>query len=437
MAIAKPDAGDAFRSRFELRRELGRGGMGEVHLAYDSYRQREVAIKLAKLQAMADADDQRLKKMWVNETRLAGRLQHPYIVEIYESGVAGDQGYLVMEYVDGGTLKQHTTHGRLLEFNAVIEILYKVCSALDYAAKMGLLHRDIKPANVMLKADGTVKVTDFGTCYQTDADETQVFDVGTLPFMPPEHFKRRAPTVQSDIYAAGVMAYQLLTGTLPFDATSHESLIYQKLYGDFIPLEQRRRDVSPELRFVVHRAIHKDVEVRYATWGAFSDALAMALPELALPRETQFDSARFKVLKGLPFFADFSEEQLWETVHLSTWLYKSKGETVFEAGSPGRNVYVITNGAVVVSRDGTALNRLQTGACFGEVAYLDDTGARTATVSAAIGTVLIEIEAGALRQASGGLQAAFARAFMRVMVGLIKNADTRYLQALAARGAGP
>ncbi len=432
MATTKSDPGEAFRSRFELRRELGRGGMGEVHLAYDAYRQREVAIKLARLQAMEDADDQRMRKMWLNETRLAGRLQHPYIVEIYEAGVTDLHGYLVMEYIEGGTLKQHTTRDKLLEFNAVIEILYKVCNALDYAAKMGLLHRDIKPANIMLTADGTVKVTDFGTCYQTDADETQVFDVGTLPFMPPEHFKRRPPTVQSDIYAVGVMAYQLLTGALPFNANSQESLIYQKLYEDFVPLDQRRREVPPELRFVVHRAIQRDVELRYTNWADFSDALALALPELALPRETQFDSARFKVLKELPFFADFSDEQLWETVHLSIWLYKSKGDVVFEAGSPGRNVYVITNGEVIVSRDGIELNRLQTGACFGEVAYLDDVAAaRTATVTAAMGTVLLEIEAESLRQSSVGLQAAFARAFMRVMVGLIKRADARYLRAVA------
>ena len=429
--MEKPDPGAAFRSRFEIRRELGRGGMGEVHLAYDTYHQRVVAIKLARLQAMEDSNDQRLRKMWLNETRLAGRLQHPYIVEIYEAGVTDEHGYLVMEYVEGGTLKQHTARSNLLEFNAVIEILYKVCNALDYAAKMGLLHRDIKPANVMLTGDGMVKVTDFGTCYLTDADETQVFDVGTLPFMPPEHFKQRQPTVQSDIYAVGVMAYQLLTGALPFDANTQESLIYQKLYGEFVPLDRRRRDVPPELRFVVHRALQGNVELRYASWAEFGDALSLALPELTVPRETQFDSARFKVLKALPFFSDFSDEQLWETVHLSTWLYKSKGEIVFEAGSPGRNVYVITNGEIVVSRAGAELNRLQTGACFGEVAYLDEAAAaRTATVTAAMGVVLLEIEAEALREASAGLQAVFARAFMRVMVGLVKRADQRYLEAV-------
>lgn len=420
--------------RFEFRRELGRGGMGEVHLAWDNFRQREVAVKLARLRAMEDAEDgQRLRRMWLNETRLAGRLHYPYIVEIHEAGVAGEYGYLVMEYVEGVTLRHHVARERLLPFQAVIEILYKVCGALDYANRQGLLHRDIKPANVMMSADGTVKVTDFGTAYFTEADETQVFDVGTLPFMPPEHFKRRPPTLQSDIYAVGVTAYQLLTGTLPFEAGSHESLIYQKLYGDFIPLEQRRRDIPPDLRFAVHRAMHKDVEVRYRAWNEFAEALALAQPELELPREMQFDSARFKVLRDLAFFAGFADEQLWETVHISTWLYKSRDEDVFTEGSAGHNIHVITSGEVAVLRDGVELNRLRTGECFGEIAFLDEgVHARTATVRAAASTVLLEIDAGALRQSSAGLQAAFARAFMRVMVDRVKRADRRYLE-LAAR----
>lgn len=418
-----------FSGRFEFRRELGRGGMGEVHLARDSFHQRDVAVKLARLRAMEDAGDgQRLRRMWLNETRLAGRLHHPHIVEIHEAGVTGEFGYLVMEYVDGVTLRHHVARDRLLPVQSVIEIVYKVCSALDYANRQGLLHRDIKPANVMMSADGTVKVADFGTAYFTEADETQVFDVGTLPFMPPEHFKRRAPTLQSDIYAVGVMAYQLLTGTLPFEAGSHESLIYQKLYGDFIPLEQRRRDIPPDLRFAVHRAMHKDVEVRYPAWRDFAEALALSQPEPALPREMQFDSARFKVLRELAFFAAFADEQVWETVHISTWLYRAGGEDVFVEGSAGHNIHVITSGEVAVLRDGVELNRLRTGECFGEIAFLDEgVHARTATVKAVAGTVLLEIDAAALRQASAGLQAAFARAFMRVMVGRVKQADRRYL----------
>jgi serine/threonine protein kinase len=426
---------DTFRSRFEIRRELGRGGMGEVHLAWDTYHQREVAVKLVKLAAMDDPDvGPRLRKMWVNETRLAGKLKHPYIVETYEAGVSGEHGYLVLEYVEGASLRNHVAHSQLLAFDAVVEILYKVCSALDYANTLGLLHRDIKPANVMLRADGMVKVTDFGTVYFTNSDETQVFDVGTLPFMPPEHFKRRPPTIQSDIYAVGVMAYQLLTGTLPFTAGSYDTMIRQKLKEDFTPIDVRRKDIPPELRFVVHRAIHKDVEVRFSNWTDFSDALAMAQPGLALPRETQFDSSRFKALKGIAFFSAFSDVELWETVHLSNWLHKEQDEIVFAEGETGRNIYVITSGGVVIEREGTELNRLGSGECFGEIAFLDEASQRrTASVRAAGSVVLLEIDADALRQSSVNLQAAFAHAFMRVMVQRIRHADRRYLEVMAGR----
>src|SRR5262245_47171733 len=133
MAI-EHEAADAFRSRFEFKKELGKGGMGEVYLAHDAYSQRDVAIKLAKLAMLEDPDvGARVKKMWINETRLAGKLRHPYIVEIYEAGVAEDFGYLVMEYVDGGTLRGHCRAGSLLPVENVVEIIYKVCNALEYA----------------------------------------------------------------------------------------------------------------------------------------------------------------------------------------------------------------------------------------------------------------------------------------------------------------
>ena len=128
-------ATENFRSRFEFKKELGKGGMGEVHLAHDAYSQRDVAIKLAKLAMLEDPEiGARVKKMWLNETRLAGKLRHPYIVEIYEAGVAEDFGYLVMEYVEGGTLRPYTRPGKLLPVETVIEIIYKVCNALPFNA---------------------------------------------------------------------------------------------------------------------------------------------------------------------------------------------------------------------------------------------------------------------------------------------------------------
>jgi serine/threonine protein kinase len=436
MASSGPDAADAFRARFEISKELGKGGMGEVYLARDAFHQRDVAIKIAKLQMMEDPEiGARAKRMWLNETRLAGRLRHPCIVELYEAGVAEDFGYLVMEYVEGGTLRPHCRTGSLLPVETVIEIIYKVCNALDYANRIGLLHRDIKPANVMLGADGAVKVMDFGTAYFTESDETQVFDVGTLPYMPPEHFRKLPPTAQSDIYAVGVMAYQLLTGGLPFNANSFQEMIHEKIHADFVPLETRRRDLPAAVRFAVHRTLHRDLDMRYASWQSFCDDLALALPEAGrTSREVAFESARFDTLRKLPFFADFADAQLWEAVHISTWRDVPEATAIFEEGAAGGSIYVIARGDLVVTRDGVTLNRLGPGECFGELAYLDEERPlRSATVKSRTALVLIEIETDSLRQASEALQSAFTRAFMRLMVRRIKHADKRTLDVLAGR----
>jgi len=287
----------------------------------------------------------------------------------------------------------------------------------------------------MLLADPrTPKVSDFGTCYFTDAEVTQVFDVGTLPFMPPEHFTRAPPTIQSDIYAVGVMTYQMLTGTYPFQASSYESMIYQKLNEDFTPIEKRRRDIPAELRFAVHRAIQKSRELRYMAWSEFCDDLALALPRVGRPREVVFESARFAMLKGLPFFAGFSDTELWETIRLSNWIDKATSEVIVREGSSGRNIYMIAGGEVVVTRAGVTLNRLGAGECFGEIAYIDEQSqTRSATVAAVTALVLIEIDADALRAASTALQSAFGRAFMRLMVGRLKHADQRLLQTLGVQ----
>ena len=241
------------------------------------------------------------------------------------------------------------------------------------------------------------------------------------------------PTIQSDIYAVGVMTYQLLTGAYPFQATSYEGMIQEKLTGEFAPIEMRRRDIPQELRFAVHRALHKGRELRYSAWSELCGDLEQALPHISRPREVLFESARFAAMKELPFFAGFSDTELWETIRLSHWVDMAPRDMICEEGSAGRCIYVIASGEVAVTRAGVNLNRLGAGECFGEVAYLDEEShTRTATVNAETALVLIEIDADALRRASAGLQAAFGRAFMRVMVARLKNADQRFLRVLGA-----
>ncbi|HQS58253.1 MAG: hypothetical protein B7Y56_04810 [Gallionellales bacterium 35-53-114] len=414
--MANPN--EAFRNRFAMKQELGRGATGEVHLAYDNYLQRDVALKLTRLTQFDHNDDgARNRRMWLNETRLAGKLKHPFIVQIIEAGTTEEFDYLVMEYVSGGTLKQHTTFDKLLSLDRVVDILFKVCNALDYAHKMGVLHRDIKPSNILLCADNSVKISDFGAAFLTNSDLTQVDTVGTLPFMAPEHFRQSRPTMQSDVYAVGVMAYQLLTGMLPFTAKSSEELVYQKLQGEALPLENRRQDIPQLLRFAVHRAMHADKEMRYNAWKDFCDDLATAFPQKARLDEVRFDSSRFKILRNLAFFSGFTDTEVWEVVGICRWHEKAKGEKIVKEGDPSSSLYFIVSGQALVSKQGAEVNRLGNGDCFGEIAYLDTARqVRLATVTTLTDLKLIEIDESALLQASNGFQACFAKAFLNLMV---------------------
>lgn len=426
---------DNFRHRFEMRKELGRGATSEVHLAFDTYLQRDVALKLTKPGFLNDPQESaRNRKMWLNETRLAGKLQHPFIVQIFEAGSTNEFDYLVMEYVPGGTLKPHTSFDNLLPLNRLIDILYKVCNAMDYSHKMGILHRDIKPSNVLLGENNSVKVSDFGAAFLFNSDTTQVDTVGTLPFMPPELFIQARPTLQSDVYAVGVMAYQLLTGTLPFTAKSHDEMIYQKLHEDALPLEKRRVDIPLALRFAVHRAMHRDTEMRYNSWKAFCDDLAAALPGMEKPEEVRFDSAHFDTLRNLAFFSNFSDNEIWETVGLSQWQERKAGECIVREGENSSRVFLIVSGEASVTKSGVELTLMHTGSCFGEIAYLDEVRhVRLATVTAVTDMRLIMLEGESLQHASDGLQASFAKAFLNLMIARIKDTDRRLLSILLAQ----
>lgn len=418
-----------FRNRFKMKKELGKGATGVVYLAFDNYLQQDVALKLTQLNLFDNNEDGTLnRRMWLNETRLAGKLQHPFIVHIIEYGNSEEFDYLVMEYVDGGTLKQHATPDNLLPLNRLIDILYKVCNALDYANKMGVLHRDIKPSNVLLCGKNTVKISDFGSAFLLNSDLTQVDTVGTLPFMAPEHFRQSRPTIQSDIYAVGVMAYQLLTGTLPFNANSKEALIYQKLHGEAVPLEKRRQDIPQSLRFAVHRAMHPDKDHRYNSWKEFCDDLATAIPQVVRPDETRFDSSLFGLIRNLPFFSSFSDIEVWETVGISRWQQRKPEEHIVQEGEVSSSFYIIIGGNASVTKSGVELSRLSTGDCFGEIAYLDEARhVRLATVTASTAINLIEIQGDSLQQASDRLQSCFAKAFLNLMVTRLGAANRRLL----------
>ena len=418
----------AFNGRFEALERIGEGGMGEVFRGHDKFRDRVVAVKISRKRQDGLEWDARLERLWLNEMRLAGKLRHPGIVELYEAASTDQFSFLVMEYLPGGTLRPYTVPEKLLAPERIADIIFRAASALDYATTEGLLHRDVKPANILLDEDGAPHVSDFGSAYMLTATETQISDVGTLPYMPPEHFGGKAPGVQTDIYALGVTAYELLTGAYPFEGTSPSAMIYHKMNGVDTPIAARRQGVPAGFAATIHRAIDHDQEKRFARWQDFLAALAEALPKKGVAQAVLPESARYELFRRLGFFSDFAEAELWEAARIGTVRDLAEGETLFAEGSRESALFLVERGELVVTRKGTPLNRVGAGDCIGEMAYIYEANpVRSASVHAASEAGLIAFQPAALRGASERLQAAFARAFMRVLADRLKQAHDRFL----------
>ena len=426
------EIGSAMGERFTILSRLGTGAMGEVFLAYDKYQDRQVALKVALLAEERDAVlDLKTEKLWFNEMRLAGRLNHPYIVGLYEASTVARRGFIVMEYVSGGTLKAFTAPDTLLEMHRVADIIFKICHALDYAFTRGLLHRDIKPANILIAEDGNPKVSDFGSCYLLDDESTQVLEVGTLPYMPPEQFAGVEPNLQTDIYSVGVMAYQLLTGAFPFNADTQAAMIYQKTHEEPIALETRRANIPAALRFAVHRAIHRNPKLRYTRWEEFREDLSLAFPEMATVELATSESARFTRYNELAFFRGFSESELWEAVRIGLPRSYASGRPIFSEGEADCTIYVLQEGELEVSSGGVTINHIKEGEGFGELAFIEGLDhRRTATVHTLRDSTVIAFDDVNIKMASGRLQAAFGKAFMRSLATRLVNADRRYMNAI-------
>jgi serine/threonine protein kinase len=167
------------------------------------------------------------RKLIITEASLAGKLQHPHICQIYDAVADDKLHYIVMEFVDGGTLERHGDAQELLPIDRVVEIVFKCTRALEFAHKMGITHRDIKPANILVAGETDVKISDFGAALIASGDSTQVSAIGSPAYMSPQQVKEHPLDHRTDIYSMGVVMYHLLAGRLPFQASNNFSLIYQ------------------------------------------------------------------------------------------------------------------------------------------------------------------------------------------------------------------
>jgi hypothetical protein len=434
MKIEKPQVQEAI-GKYPVIREIGRGGTSRVFLARDPFAEREVAIKVLQFAKDADPETERMMhKAFVAEASLAGKLNHPHIVDIYDAVVEPDRSYLVMEYVPGTTLDAHATPINLLPLVKVVEIIFKCIRALEYAFQHGVIHRDIKPGNVLLSADGETKVGDFGASFQQRlADKTtQMKGVGSPAYMSPEQLRMDKLSHQTDIYSLGVTMFRLLTGRLPFEAGSHVALTYAILNTAPPKPSSHRPELPPLLDEIVMKAIQKDPAARYASWLDFGKDVTRAVMRLRVDMTTPApasDSEKFGKLRDMTFFKDFGEVQLWEVVRIATWQSIDAGTVLMRENEQGDSFYVLVEGEVEVTLLGKPLAVLKPGGCFGEILYFTDSvERRTTTVTARGKITVMHIKAGALRIATPACQVGFNKAFMRVLVERLGQANRQLAQ---------
>jgi serine/threonine protein kinase len=421
--------------KYPVIREIGSGATSRVFLARDPFAEREVAIKVLQFAKNTDPETERMMhKAFVAEASLAGKLNHPHIVDIYDAVVEPDHSYLVMEYVEGKTLDEHASPGSLLPLVKVVEIIFKCIRALEYAFQHGVIHRDIKPGNVLLSADGETKVGDFGASFQQRlADKTtQIKGVGSPAYMSPEQLRMEKLSHQTDIYSLGVTMFRLLTGRLPYEAGSHVALTYAILNTPPPRPSSFRRDLPPLLDEIVMKAIAKDPAQRYRSWLDFGKDVTRAFMGLRIDATTPAptsDSEKFGKLRDMPFFKDFGEVELWEVVRTATWETIEAGTVLMRENEQGDSFYVLVDGEVEVMLLGKTLAVLKPGSCFGEILYFaESVERRTTTVTARDKITVLQIKSGALRIASPSCQVGFNKAFMSVLVERLAQANRQLAQ---------
>ncbi len=419
--------------KYPITQEIGRGATSRVYLGRDPFAERDVAIKVFFFEeSVSEQTAKLLRKGFLAEAALAGRLNHPHIVGIYDAVSEPEYSYIVMEYVKGTTLETYTEIDSLLPLSKVVEVIFKCIRALDFAFQMGVIHRDIKPGNILYSPEGEIKVSDFGASFQEALaqDTTQLTGIGSPAYMSPEQIRLEEVTHRTDIYSLGVVMYKLLTGRLPFNASNQLSLTYEILNVAPPPPSQLRPELPELLDEICLKAMQKNPAERYGTWIDFGKDLSKAFTALRLAGETISDSAKFNELRSLHFFEDFDDVTLWEALRISTWRTIPAKTVIIREGDSGESFYLLVEGEVDVSIQGKSINVVRRGGCFGELLYFSDQVAqRTTTITALNDITVVEIKTIALKVASSACQVSFQKAFMRVLIDRLTQTNAK----LAAR----
>ena len=294
--------GQTFEGRYTIVNVIGIGGMATVYGAYDQVTGRSVAIKMMSKKHEHNA---RQIKLFANESTALSLLSHPNIVQVYNTAITHSTKYIIMEYVEGITLKKHIDHRGALPEREVLYYATQILSALDYIHSKNIVHCDIKPQNIILLQNGSIKVADFGIA-RLDAmldrsKEKSDVALGTVYYVSPEQAQGKAPKAESDLYSLGVMLYEAMTNRLPFYHENATEVAKMQISKEPTPPSVYRPDISVGLEQIILRAMEKNTKKRYAS------AMEMLTDIRALRQNSKTvfgnekNSSRYKIIERKPF----------------------------------------------------------------------------------------------------------------------------------------
>ena len=270
--------GSKINDRYQIIKTLGEGGMANVYLAHDTILDRNVAVKVRRGDL---ASDEKFVRRFQREALSASSLSHPNIVEMYDVGEDDGQYYIVMEYVDGKTLKQVLKQRGHLSITEVVDIMLQLTDGMAHAHDAYIIHRDIKPQNIMILSNGMIKITDFGVATALNSTQlTQTNSVmGTVHYLPPEQANGKGSTIRSDIYSMGIMMYELLTGLVPYKGDSAVEIALKHLKEPLPSIRKQNPSIPQSIENIIIKATAKNPKNRYTDARSMHEDLKTALDD--------------------------------------------------------------------------------------------------------------------------------------------------------------
>ena len=276
--------GQKINDRYEIIRSIGEGGMANVYLGYDTILDRNVAIKVLRGDL---SNDEKFVRRFQREALSASSLAHPNIVEMYDVGEDDGLYYIVMEYVDGKTLKQMLKRRGNLTISEAIDIMLQLTDGMIHAHDSYIIHRDLKPQNIMIKDDGQLKITDFGIAMALNSTQlTQTNSVmGSVHYLPPEQASGKGSTIKSDIYSMGIIFYELLSGSLPFRGDNAVEIALKHMREPLPSLREENSSIPQSIENIIMRATAKNPKNRYEDAKSMHEDLLTALDDNRMNEE--------------------------------------------------------------------------------------------------------------------------------------------------------